>query len=82
MIDSLEPCKHTFVGNSLEVVLANVEHRRPQVKLVEELGDEDVNFENIGHVSPFDVSQDINKPLKVTMRLTDPQEVDFLTSDS
>jgi hypothetical protein len=82
MVDSLESCKHTFVGYSLEVVFTDVKHRRSQVKLVEELGDENVDFENVSHISPFNVSQDIDEPLKVSMRLTDPQEVDLLASNS
>ena len=54
------------------------QHGGSEVKLVEELRDEDVHFEHVGHVLPLDVSQDVDEPLEVAVRRTDPEEVDLL----
>ena len=47
---------------------------------MEELSDENMHFKYIGNVFSFNVSEDIDEPLEVAMRRTDPQEVDLLTS--
>jgi hypothetical protein len=60
------------------VVFTDVQHRRAEIKLVEEFGDENVYFEYISHVLSFHVSQHIDEPLKMPMRLADPQEVDLI----
>ncbi len=65
VVDGLEAGEHGALGEALEVVLADVEHGGAQVKLVEELGDEDVHLEHIGHVLALHVPQDVDEPLKV-----------------
>ena len=67
MVDGLEPGEHGAATQPLEVVLADVEHRGAEVELVEELRDEDVHFEHVGHVLPLDVSQDVDEPLEVSV---------------
>ena len=47
---------------------------------MEELCDEDVHLEHVGHVLAFDVPQDVDEPLEVAVRRTDPQEVHLLAS--
>ena len=49
------------------MILTDVQHCRPQVELVEELRDEDVHLEHVGHVLPLDVSQDVDEPLEVSV---------------
>ena len=49
---------------------------------MEELRDEDVHLQNVGHVFPFHVPQDVDEPLEVPVRRTDPQEVDLLARDA
>ena len=44
------------------------QHGGSEVKLVEELRDEDVHLEHVGHVLPLDVSQDVDEPLEVSVR--------------
>ena len=44
------------------------QHGCSEVKLVEELRDEDVHLEHVGHVLPLDVSQDVDEPLEVSVR--------------
>ena len=58
------------------------QHCCPQIKLVEELCDEDVHLQNIGHVLLLHFSENIKKPLKLSVRLSDPEEVDLLTRHS
>ena len=38
------------------MILTDVEHRRPQVELVEKLGDENVHLKNVCDVLTLDVS--------------------------
>lgn len=75
MIDRLQSREHGRFGQPLEVILADVQHGRPQIELVEELSDKDVNLKDIGDVLLLDISQDVDKPLEVLVRRTDPQEV-------
>ena len=82
VIDGLEAGEHAALGDALEVVLADVEHRRPQIEFVEELGDEDVHFQHVGHVLALHVAQDVDEPLKVSVRRAGPQEVDLLAGDA
>ena len=56
------------------------QHGCSQIELMEELSDENMHFKYIGNVFSFDVSEDINEPLKVAVRRTNPQKVDLLTS--
>ena len=67
MVDGLEPGEHGAATQPLEVVLADVEHRGAEVELVEELRDEDVHLQHIGHVFPLNVSEDINEPLEISV---------------
>ena len=62
----------------MEMILTDVEHCRPQVELVEELGDEDVHLQHVGHVFPLHVPEDVNEPLEISVGRTDPEEVNFL----
>ena len=55
MVDGFEAGEHAAAAQALEVVLADVEHRGPKVKLVEELGDEDVHLQHIGHIFPLNI---------------------------
>jgi hypothetical protein len=41
-----------------------------------------MHLENVRHVFPLDVAQDIDEPLEVAMGRADPQEVDLLASDA
>lgn len=49
---------------------------------MEKLCDEDVNFQHIGDILSFDVSQHIDEPFEVLVRWANPQEVDFLACDA
>ena len=49
----------------LEVILTDVQHSGTQVKLVEELSNEDVHLQHICHILLLHVAQYINEPLKV-----------------
>lgn len=51
------------------------EHRCPQIELMEELSDEDVNFKDVRYILPFNVSQNIDEPLEMFVRRTNPEEV-------
>ena len=62
------------------MILTDVEHCRPQVELVEELGDEDVHLQHVGDILSLDVPEHIDEPLKVTVGGADPEEVDLLAS--
>ena len=44
VVHRLQSSKHTPLGDALKVVLTNVEHRCAQIKLVEELRDENVHL--------------------------------------
>ena len=48
------------------------QHCRPQVELVEELGDEDVHLQHLGDVLLLHVSQDVDEPLEALVRWADP----------
>lgn len=51
------------------------QHRRSQIKLVEELGDEDVHFQDVGDILPLHITQHINEPFELTVRRANPQEI-------
>ena len=53
------------------------QHGGPEVVLVEELRDEDVHFEDVGHVLLLDVAQDVHEPLESPLRRRDPQEINL-----
>jgi len=50
VVYGLEPCEHASAAQTLEVVLANVQHCGSQVKLVEELSDENMHLQHISHI--------------------------------
>jgi len=82
-MNSLSPSKiPDFKSNTIQkrVKGATYEHGRSQVELVEELRDEDVHLKHVRHVLAFNVTQDVDEPLEVTVRRADPEEVDLLTS--
>ena len=80
MIDGLETGEHTALGDALEMIFANVEHGGAQIEFVEELRDENVHLQNVGHVLALHVPQHVDEPLKVTVGRASPQKVDFLAS--
>ena len=51
------------------------QHGGPQVKLVEELSDEDVHLQDIGDVFPLHVPQHVDEPLEGAVGRADPQEI-------
>lgn len=55
--------------------ITSYQHRGAQVKLVEELRDEDVNLEDIGDVLALHVAQHVDEPLEVLVGRADPEEV-------
>jgi len=63
------------------MVLADVEHCCAEVKLVEELGDEEVHLQHISHIFPLNLSEHVDEPLKVAVCWADPQEVHLLAGD-
>ena len=77
VIVCFESREHASIGNPLKVILADVQHGCSQVKLVEEFRNENMHFQDICHVLPLNVTKYIDEPLKVPMRLADPQEVDL-----
>jgi len=56
MVNCLQTGEHTALRYALEVVLTDVEHRRAQIELVEELRYEDVHLEDIRHVFPLHIA--------------------------
>ena len=56
VIDGLETSEHGAVTEALEVVLTDVEHGGPQVKLVEELSDKNMHFEHVRNIFTLHVS--------------------------
>ena len=57
------------------------QHCCTKVKLVKELGDEDVHFQHIGNVLLLHFSENVDEPFKLSMGLGDPEEVNFLASN-
>lgn len=49
---------------------------------MEELCDENMNFQHVCDVLALDVAQNVNEPFKVFMRWADPKEVDLFTRHS
>src|SRR5437016_3996799 len=82
VINCLESSEHTSIGDSLEMILTNVQHCGSKIKFVEKFGNKYVNFEDICHIFPLNISEDIDKPFKVSMGLTNPKEIDFLTRNT
>ena len=81
MVDGLQSSEHGSPAQTLEVILADVEHRGPdqwevsivsvdqseascddlpEVKLVEELSDENVHLQHIGHIFSLNVPEKNN----------------------
>ena len=58
------------------------QHCCSQIEFVEELRDEDVHLEHVGDVLSLHVPQDVDEPLEVSVRRTDPQEVDLLARNA
>ena len=53
------------------------QHNRTQVKLLVELGDEDVDVGELLLVLLLDLADDVRHPLKLLLRTRDPQEVNL-----
>ena len=65
-------CKFEKISNQLfspysVCNLKTHEHGCPEVELVEELRDEDVHLQHVRHVLAFDVTQNVDEPLEVTV---------------
>lgn len=82
MVDGSQSGEHAPLGQSLEVIFANIQHGGPEVKLVVELCDEDVHLQDVGNIFLLHISEDIYEPLEVFMGRADPEEVDFLASNA
>ena len=78
VVDRLESGEHTALGDALEVVLTDVQHGGAQVELVEELRDEDVHLQHVGHVLALDVTQHVDEPFKVAVGRARPQEIHLI----
>ena len=57
------------------------QHGCSQVEFMEELSDENMHFKYIGNVFSFNVSEDVNEPLKIAVGGTNPQKVDFFAGN-
>ena len=49
---------------------------------MKELGDKDVHLQHVGDVLLLHLAEHVNEPLKLSVGLRDPEEVDFLTSNT
>ena len=58
------------------------QHCCPQVKLVKELGDKDVHLQHVGDVLLLHLTEHVDEPLKLSVGLRDPEEVDLFTSNT
>lgn len=81
MIYCLESSEHASFAEALEVVLTDVQHSCSQIKLMEELCNENVHFENISDVLALHIPQHIDEPFKLAVGRADPQEVHLFTSN-
>ena len=72
MIDCFETSEDALLREPLKVMLAYVKHCCPQIELVKELRYEDVNLEDVGYVLAFNVTEDVDEPLKVLVRRAYP----------
>merc|ERR1719244_1722699 len=63
MVASFQSSKQTSFGQSLEMVLAYVQHGGPEIELVEE----DVNLEHVCDVLPLNLPEDVDEPLETTV---------------
>lgn len=55
--------------------MSTYQHGGSKIELMEELRDEDVDFEDIGDILPLYVTKDVDKPLEVLVRRTYPEEI-------
>lgn len=78
VVDCLQSREHTGLGESLEMILTDVQHGRSQIELVEKLSDEDVNLEDVGDILLLNVTKDVDEPLEVFVGRTDPEEVNLV----
>ena len=53
------------------------QHGGPEVKLVEELGDEDVDLHKIFRVLLLNLTDDVGQPLKLVLGTSHPDEVNL-----
>lgn len=82
VVHCLQTSEHTPLRDALKVVLANVQHGRPQVELVEELRNKDVHFEHVRDIFTFDISEHVDEPLEMAVARTRPQEIHLFTGDT
>lgn len=73
-----QSCEQTLARDLLEVTLTNVQHGGPEVKLVKELRDEDVDLHEIPCILLLDLTDDVSQPLKLVLGTSYPYEVDLL----
>lgn len=64
------------------VVSSTYKHRCPKVKFMKELRNVNMYFEQIGHILCLNISKNINKPFKVSMRRTNPNEIDLFVGNT
>lgn len=82
MIHRLQSSEHTPLRDSLKVILANVQHRGSQIKLVEELRDKDVHLKHISDIFSLNIAKHIDEPFEMAVARAGPEEVHFLTCNS
>jgi len=70
-------CFHFRFEARINLGVKIYQHRSPQVEFVEELSDENVGFKKLSGIEVFNVFENVNEPLVVTMTGTDPEEVDL-----
>ena len=57
------------------IVIQSYQQRRSEVKVLEELGDEDVDVDHAVPVHLLHLPQDVDQPLKVPLAARDPDKV-------
>jgi len=62
-------------------MLANVQHSSSKIELVQQLSNEDVDFEDSLGIFLFQISDDVNEPFKSSLTSAHPEEVDLLDGE-
>ena len=66
---------HEPTTNDSGFVGGTHQHCGSKIEFVEELCYENVYFKNVRHVLTLDITQDIDEPLEVLVRWTNPEEI-------
>ena len=64
------------------IVIQSYQQRRSEVKVLEELGDEDVDVDHAVLVHLLHLPQDVDQPLKVPLAARDPDKVQLQEKSS